>query len=108
MSWAYLLLAIALEVSGTTSMRLSEGFTKLVPSILMIVFYLPSFALLTLAIKKIDVGVAYAVWAGLGTALIAVVGIVWLKEPATAWKGISLGLIIAGVAGLNLSGVTHR
>ena len=107
MIWLYLVLAILLEVSGTTCMKLSEGFTKLVPSILLFVFYTLSFGMLTLALKKIDVSVAYAVWSGVGTALIAAIGVLWFKEPATALKLISLGLIIIGVVGLNLSGGAH-
>lgn len=62
---------------------------------------------LTLCLKKIDVSVAYAVWAGLGTALIAIIGILWFKEPLGALKVISLVLIVGGVVGLNLSGVAH-
>ncbi|MCL5292099.1 MAG: multidrug efflux SMR transporter [Actinobacteria bacterium] len=104
MSWVYLILAIVLEVTGTTNMKLSQGFTKVLPSVLMFIFYGLSFVLLTLAIKNIDVGMAYAIWAGLGTALIATVGILWFKEPATALKIVSLGLIIIGVVGLKLSG----
>lgn len=107
MTWLYLALAIVLEVSGTTCMKLSEGFTKTVPSILLFVFYSLSFCMLTLALKKIDVSVAYAVWSGVGTALIATIGVLWFKEPATAMKLISLGLIIIGVVGLNLSGGAH-
>ena len=102
--WLYLATAIVLEVIGTTSMKLSEGFTKTIPSILMFVFYLASLAVLTLALKKIDVSVAYAVWAGLGTALIATIGIVYFHESATLLKIISILLIIAGVVGLHLSG----
>ncbi len=102
--WLYLAIAIVLEVIGTTSMKLSEGFTKTIPSILMFVFYLASLAVLTLALKKIDVSVAYAVWAGLGTALIATIGIVYFHESATLLKIISILLIIAGVVGLHLSG----
>jgi len=102
--WLALAGAIVLEVSGTISMKLSEGFTKLIPSVLIFVFYVASFALLTLALKKIDVGVAYAVWAGVGTALIAVVGIVYFEEPLSALKVFSIFLIIAGVIGLNISG----
>ena len=102
--WLYLAIAIVLEVIGTTSMKLSEGFTKIIPSILMFVFYLASLAVLTLALKKIDVSVAYAVWAGLGTALIASIGIVYFHESATLLKLISILLIIAGVVGLHLSG----
>lgn len=107
MSWLYLIFAIVLEVLGTTSMKLSEGFTKTLPSIVMFVFYLLSLILLTLALKKVDVSVAYAVWSGLGTALIALIGIFYFKEPSTTIKLISIGLIITGVIGLNLSGSGH-
>ncbi len=102
--WLYLATAIVLEVLGTTSMKLSAGFSKTIPSILMFIFYLASLAVLTLALKKIDVSVAYAVWAGLGTALIATIGIVCFNESAPLLKIISLVLIIAGVVGLHLSG----
>jgi len=105
--WLALAVAIVLEVSGTVSMKLSDGFTKLLPSLLIFVFYGASFAVLTLALKKIDLGVAYAVWAGVGTALIAVVGILYFKEPLSALKVFSVFLIIAGVIGLNLSGAQH-
>ena len=107
MTWTYLILAILFEVSGTTCMKLSQGFTKTVPSILLFVFYTLSFAMLTLALKKLDVSVAYAVWSGMGTALIATIGVLWFKEPVTALKLISLGLIIIGVVGLNLGGGAH-
>lgn len=107
MMWIYLLLAILLEVSGTTCMKLSEGFTRTVPSILLFVFYSLSFGMLTLALKRIDVSVAYAVWSGVGTALIATIGVLWFKEPITALKLFSLALIIGGVVGLNLGGGTH-
>lgn len=107
MHWLYLILAIVMEVLGITSMKLSEGFTKIVPSILLFIFYGLCFSCLTLAIKKIDVSVAYGVWSGLGTALIALIGIYWFKEPITAIKLTSLALIIVGVIGLNASGSTH-
>ncbi|HSO75058.1 MAG TPA: multidrug efflux SMR transporter, partial [Blastocatellia bacterium] len=96
MTWLYLILAILLEVCGTTCMKLSEGFTKTIPSILLFVFYTLSFGMLTMALKKLDVSVAYAVWSGMGTALIATIGVLWFKEPVTALKLISLGLIILG------------
>jgi small multidrug resistance pump len=107
LSLFYLIIAIIFEVAGTTCMKLSYGFTKAVPSILMIIFYLLSLGSLTFALKKIDVSVAYAIWAGIGTALIVAVGVLWFKEPVTALKIISLGLIIIGVIGLNLSGGAH-
>jgi len=102
--WFFLAGAIALEVAGTTSMKLSEGFTKLVPSVLLFVFYAASFVALTFALKKIEVSVAYAVWSGVGTALIAAIGILYFREAATVLKFISILLIIVGVVGLNLSG----
>jgi small multidrug resistance pump len=104
MSWIYLLLAILLEVSGTTCMKLSEQFTRWVPSVLMILLYLASLAMLSLSLKRIEVGTAYAVWSGLGTAIIAVIGILAFDEQASLAKGVSIGLIIAGVVGLNLFG----
>ena len=105
--WLFLTAAILLEVAGTTCMKLSEGFTKLVPSILLFVLYGLSFAALTFTLKNIDVSIAYAVWAGLGTALIALIGFMFFEEPATLTKIVSIGLIIAGVVGLNLESVSH-
>jgi small multidrug resistance pump len=107
MHWVYLIFAITLEVAGTTCMKLSQGFTRMVPAVLMAVCYGLSLSALTLALKKIDVSLAYAVWSGMGTALIASIGILWFKEPITTLKLISLALIILGVIGLNLSGSAH-
>ena len=104
MAWVYLVLAILAETAGTVSMKLSEGFTRLVPSVSVLFFYLVSISLLVLTLKRIDIGVAYAIWSGVGTALIALIGILWFREPATALKLASLALIMAGVVGLNLGG----
>lgn len=103
MSWLYLILAIVLEVSGTTCMKVSHGFTRLVPSVLMFVLYGLSLSSLTLALKRIEVSVAYAVWSAVGTALIATIGIVWFRETLNLLKVASLALIIIGVVGLHLS-----
>lgn len=105
--WLFLICAILFEVSGTTCMKISYGFTRMIPSLLMFVFYGLSFVSLTFAIKKFDVSVAYAVWSGMGTALIAAIGILYFKEPLTAVKIVCTVLIIAGVAGLNYSGSGH-
>lgn len=105
--WFYLAGAIALEAAGTTSMKLSDGFTKLVPSILIFLFYAASFVALTFALKGIDVSLAYAIWSGIGTVIIVTIGIVYFQEPATALRIVSIGLIVVGVAGLKLSGVNH-
>lgn len=100
--WLFLAAAILLEVAGTVSMKLSEGFTRLLPSIMLFVFYAASFTALTFSLKKIDLSIAYTVWAGVGTALIALVGILYFREPVTMMKSVSICLIIIGVAGLNL------
>lgn len=98
----YLILAIILEVAGTTSMKLSVGFTKLGPSIAIFVFYALSFTFLTLTLKRLEISVAYAVWSGLGTSLIMLIGAFFFHEPMTIVKITSLFLIIVGVVGLRL------
>ena len=105
--WFFLVCAIIFEVAGTTSMKLSAGFTKFTPSVLLFVFYLASFAMLTMTLKKFEVSVVYAVWSGIGTALIAAIGILYFREAVSAAKIISIMLIIIGVVGLHLSGVKH-
>lgn len=100
MSWFYLLLGIALEVSGTTLMKLSQGFTHIWPSILMFILYGLGFSFVNLAFAKIDISLGYAVWSGLGMVLITTVGILWFQEPFSVLKALSVGLIIMGVIGL--------
>jgi len=102
--WLFLGIAILTEVMGTVSMKLSDGFSKLIPSICLIVFYLISFALLTLSLKKLDLSTAYAIWAGAGTALTVVIGFWFFKEPVSALKILCILLIITGVVGLKLAG----
>lgn len=104
MCWLYLILAILFEVSGTICLKLSQGLTKLLPSVLLFILYGCSFTLFSFVLRKIDISVAYAVWSGLGTALIASVGILWFREPLSAVKIISIGLVVVGVIGLRLSG----
>jgi small multidrug resistance pump len=106
-SWLFLCGAIALEVVGTTSLKVSNGFSRLVPSILVFVCYFAAFTMLGFALRRIDVSVAYAIWAGVGTALVAVIGVVVFKEAMTLLKIVSIGLIVAGVVGLNLGGTPH-
>ncbi len=102
--WLYLLIAILTEVVGTTLMKVSQGLTRLVPSVLMFLLYGISFAFMALALKRIEVSIAYAVWSGLGTALIAAIGIFWFRESFNIPKLVGIGLIIAGVILLNLKG----
>jgi small multidrug resistance pump len=101
-----LAIAIASEVAATISLRSSHGFSEPLPSMIVVVGYAISFFLLSLVLKELSVGTTYAIWAGAGTAAIAVIGIVALGEPATALKLGSIALIVAGVVGLQLSG-TH-
>jgi small multidrug resistance pump len=103
MHWLFLILAIVSEVAGTTSMKLSEGFTNTLPSILLFVFYALSFTFVTLALKTLPVGLTYAIWSGLGTALITTIGIIWFGEGINTLKVVSLMLIIVGIAGLQFS-----
>ncbi|MBX7240533.1 MAG: multidrug efflux SMR transporter [Bacteroidia bacterium] len=103
MNWYYLLLAILFDVAGTTSMKLSIGFSRLIPSLAVVVSYILCFAFFTLALKKMETSTAYAIWSGLGTAIIALVGVVVFKESFDLTKLISIILIILGVIGLNLS-----
>ncbi|MEH1837156.1 MAG: multidrug efflux SMR transporter [Nostoc sp.] len=102
-SWIYLIFAILFEVSGTTCMKLSQGFTRIVPSVLIVVFYGLCFTFLTFALKRLEVSVAYSVWAGLGTILIAIIGIIYFRESTTFIKLMSIALIIIGVIGINAS-----
>ena len=104
LSWVFLLIAILTEVAGTICMKLSAGLTKVVPTVAMFILYAVSFTALALSLKTIDVSVSYAVWSGLGTAVIAVAGYFIFHEPLGAFKVASICLIIAGVIGLNLAG----
>ena len=104
MSVFYLAAAIILEVCGTISLKLSQGFTRLGPAGVVVICYAASFALLSLALRGIDLSIAYAAWSGVGTAIVAAIGIVWFGESAGGWKLLSLALIVLGVAGLHLSG----
>jgi small multidrug resistance pump len=105
-AWAVLGVAILFEVAGTTCMRLSEGFSRLTPSVLIFVFYAISFALNTMIIRTLGMSVVYAVWSGVGTVLTALIGFLWFKEPATALKLVSAGLIVIGVFGLHAASRT--
>jgi len=105
MGWFLLALAIILEVAGTTCMKLSGGFKEVVPTVLVFVFYGLSFTAFIYALKTIDLSITYAIWAGLGLALIAAIGVLYFKEPVTVQRMVFIGLILIGVIGLSLSGV---
>ena len=104
LAWIYLSAAIATEVLGTVFLRETDGFTKLAPSILVIVSFVLSLWLTALALKTLEISLAYAVWAGVGTAAIAVIGMAAMGESVNTLKLASIALVIGGVVGLNLSG----
>ena len=104
MMYACLVLAILFEAGWAIAMKLSNGLTRPGPAAAMVVMYLASVVFLALATRKLDVGVGYAIWAGAGAVLIALAGILYFKEPASAVKLVSIGLIVAGIAGLGIGG----
>ncbi|MET7488337.1 multidrug efflux SMR transporter [Streptomyces sp. NPDC005538] len=104
MVWFLLLSAISAEVIATSFLKLSDGLTKLLPSLVVAICYISSFTLLAQALKKMELGIAYAIWSGLGTAAIAVIGMVFMNEAANTAKILGIALIIGGVILLNLTG----
>ena len=100
--WIYLIIAILTEVVGTTMMKVSQGLTRLVPAVLMFVMYAISFVFMALALKKLEVSTAYAIWSGLGTAVIAAIGILWFQESFSIPKLVGIVLVIGGVVLLNI------
>lgn len=103
MAWLLLAMTVVFEVMGTTLMKLSNGFTQLWPSIGMFACYAVSLVGITLVLRYMDLSIAYAVWSGAGTALTVMIGIYLFREPMTALKLASLGLIIVGIVGLKLA-----
>ena len=105
MPWIFLAAAILAEVFATTSLKFSEGFTKLLPSVFVVVGYVTAFFLLSQAlVKGMDLGVAYGIWAAVGVALVAVIGAVFLGESLTWVQTGGIALVIAGVMALEMGG----
>ena len=102
MSWLFLAIAIVAEVAATSFLKASEGFTKLWPSVAVVVGYAVAFFFLSLTLKDIPVGVAYAVWSGVGVTLIAAIGWIAFGQRLDAAAIAGMGLIITGVVVLNL------
>lgn len=102
MAWIVLLLAGLLEVVWAVGLKYTEGFTRLVPSLVTVAAMLASLWLLAVALRSLPLGTAYAVWTGVGTVGTALVGIAALGEPADALRLLSIALIVAGIVGLKL------
>ena len=105
MDWLILLVAGMLEVGWAVGLKYTDGFTKLWPSVVTIVTMIISFALLSISMKSLPLGTAYAIWTGIGAVGAFCVGIFWLGEAASLFRIISVALILSGLIGLKLS--TH-
>ena len=102
MAWIYLLAAGIFEIGFTTCLKLSDSFTKPLPAVGFILFAAISFWLLTIAMKSIPLGTAYAIWTGIGAAGTAVVGILCFRDPVSTGRIVFLTLLIASIIGLKL------
>ena len=102
----WLALAIGSEIVATTSLKLSDGFTRLIPAAVVVVGYAISFYALSMSLRNIPLGVVYAVWSGVGTAAIVLIGVFLFREVLDTVKVAGIGLIIVGVVMLNGAGAT--
>jgi quaternary ammonium compound-resistance protein SugE len=102
MAWAILFVAGLMEIGWAIGLKYTEGFTKLVPSVLTLACMLASIVLLGLAVKTLPIGTAYAIWTGIGAVGTAILGIILFGDPATALRLACIGLIVAGIIGLKL------
>lgn len=107
MEWIYLILAIILENLGTICMKMSNGFTKLLPAAGTLLTYSLCFVFMSMSLKKIPVSVAYAIWGAAGITIISTIGILFFKESVSILKILSIIFIVLGVIGLNFSGTSH-
>ena len=108
MTYLYLFMAIVAEVIATSSLKAAEGFTKLGPSLLVVIGYFAAFFLLSLVLRSMTVGIAYAIWSGVGIVLLALVGAVAFREIPDTPAVIGMGLIIAGVIVIHAFSQTVR
>ncbi len=95
-------IAIVAEVIATSALNASAGFTRVLPAVVTIAFYALAFYCLSLTLRTVPVGVAYAIWSGIGIVLIAIIGVVWFRQSLDLPAILGMGLIIAGVLILNL------
>jgi quaternary ammonium compound-resistance protein SugE len=103
MAWFLLCVAGVFEIAWAVGLKYSDGFSRLVPSVLTVGAMAASIVLLSIAVKSLPVGTAYAVWTGIGAAGTAVLGMYLFQEPATVLRLASIALVIAGIAGLKLA-----
>ena len=105
MHWILLLIAGLFEISWAVGLKLSHGFSQLIPSVITVICMVLSFYFLSLALKYLPLGTAYAIWTGIGTLGTVIFGIILFREPITAMRLLCIGLILCGITGLKL--ITH-
>ena len=103
MKWTILYAAIAFEVFGTTALKLSNGMQKPFMFAVSLILYALSFVLLSKSLQAMPIGIAYAIWSGVGTLLVFLIGVLWFREVFTPWHGLFMAMIIIGAVGLNLT-----
>ena len=106
--YALLTVSIVAEVFGTTMLKMSEGFTVLVPSLLVVVAYVISFGLFVFVLKHVPLGLAYGIWGGLGTVATTVIGCVIWSEPFSLYTGLGIALVVAGIVLMNAGTQQHN
>lgn len=106
-AWLILLAAGLLEIVWATGLRFTDGFSRFVPSVVVLVIAWASFYLLALAMREIPMGTAYAIWTGIGATGVAILGILWFKEPASLARLGFIAMIVVGIIGLKWSSGNH-
>ena len=107
MAWVLLSIAIFAEIVGTLSLKASDGLSKLWPSLGVLVGYATAFALMAMSLKKLDVGVTYAIWSGVGIVGAAIGGLIFFDQQLSKITILGMAIIIAGVVIMNLGGAAH-
>jgi len=107
MEWILLSIAIAAEIFGTLSLKASDGLSKLMPSLGVLIGYATAFTLMAMSLKKLDVGITYAIWSGVGIIGAAIGGVVFFDQHLSRMTMIGMAIIITGVVVMNLGGASH-
>lgn len=107
MAWVLLSIAIFAEIVGTLSLKASDGLTKLWPSLGVLVGYATAFTLMAMSLKKLDVGITYAIWSGVGIIGAAIGGVIFFDQQLSKVTILGMAIIIAGVVVMNLGGAAH-
>jgi small multidrug resistance pump len=107
MAWVLLAVAIAAEIFGTLSLKASDGLSKLLPSLGVLLGYATAFTLMAMSLKKLDVGITYAIWSGVGIIGAAVGGAILFDQQLSKMTIVGMGIIILGVVIMNLGGASH-